>query len=212
MSKRLLALNVALTATAVLLVVQLVRVLSAPQPLPPPSAPPAPQAVAAARSEPVSPRPSLAVYGVVATKNLFNPNRSEAVAQAGALPVVKPVLQGVVINSTTRLAYLEDPLTKRVFGYKTGDTVAGGRLEQIEADRVVIMRPDGPLEVRLKDPSKPKPAVGARIPPAGVPRVPSIAPTPPGDPTPVPPFGPRPLLRRPSPRGAESQEEPAQGR
>ena len=211
MSKRLLALNVVLAAAAVFLVIQLVRVLTTPRPLPPLAALPAPQVATPAKSEAAPPRPPLTAYGVVATKNLFNSNRSEGVAQAAGVPVAKPVLHGVVINSTIRLAYLEDPLTKRVFGYKTGDTVGGGRLEQIEPDRVVIMRPEGPLEVRLKDPGKPKPAVGAPTPPAGVPRVPSIAPTPPPGPAPVPPFGPRPLLRRPSPRGAGSPGEPAQG-
>ena len=51
-------------------------------------------------------------------------------------------------------AYLEDPLLKRTFGYAVGDTVGGGRVESIAADRVVIGRGEGLLEVLLHDPSR----------------------------------------------------------
>ncbi len=203
MSKRLLALNLLLAAAAVVFSIQLVRVLSTPRPVVAPAAVvPTVQAVDSPKAGPGSPRPSLAAYGVVATRNLFNPNRTEAGAQgAGLAPAAKPVLQGVVINGTTRLAYLEDPATKRVFGYKTGDAVAGGQLEQIEKDRVVILRPEGPIEVKLKDPSKPKPVASAPHPPGvlplpvvpfGVQPLPSIAPSAPGVPQPVLPGETRP--------------------
>ena len=208
MSKRLLAVNLLLAAVAVLSAVKLSHVLSAPRSIPPPAAPPALQASVTPGTEPAPSRPSLAAYGVVATRNLFNPNRSEAVAALAPLPpAARPVLHGVVINGETRLAYLEDPTTKRVFGYKTGDTVAGGQLERIEEDRVVIKRPEGLLEVKLKDPSKPKPVVRAPPPPgvapsAGVPRTPPIAPSAPGVPRP-----PRPP--RPPQEGAGSPGTPA---
>src|SRR2546425_1533713 len=44
--------------------------------------------------------------------------------------------QGVVLRDTNPIAYLEDPLTKRVAGYRIGDTIAGGRVEAITADHV----------------------------------------------------------------------------
>lgn len=205
MSKRLLALNLLLAAAAVVFSVRLVQVLSAPRSLPPLAVPPAAQAVVPSKDEPAPARPSLSAYGVVATKNLFNPNRSEAVAQTPLASAAKPVLHGVVINGTTRLAYIEDPVAKRVFGYKTGDTVAGGQLEQIEDDRVVIKRPEGPLEVKLKDPSKPKPVASAPAPPRVAPplagTVPAITPTVPGvlpSPQPGAPRVPG-ALRRPAP-------------
>ena len=157
MSKRLLAVNLILVAAAVLSAVKLGHVLSAPHPIPSPSAVPALQASVAPRNEPASARQPLAAYSVVASRNLFNPNRTEAVTAAPFPSTARPVLHGIVINGETRLAYLEDPATKHVFGYKTGDTVAGGQLERIEHDRVVIKRPEGLLEVKLKDPSKPKP-------------------------------------------------------
>src|SRR5438128_9198135 len=46
--------------------------------------------------------------------------------------------------------------------FRSGDTIAGGKLEQITADHVVISRPDGNLDVRLRDPSKPRPAPPAQ--------------------------------------------------
>ena len=46
--------------------------------------------------------------------------------------------------------------------YKVGDAVAGGQLEQIEADRVVIRRGEGTFEVLLRDPQKPKPVAAAQ--------------------------------------------------
>jgi hypothetical protein len=41
-------------------------------------------------------------------------------------------------------------------GYKLGDTLAGGRIERIEADRVIIMQADGPIEVLLHRPNEPQ--------------------------------------------------------
>lgn len=61
-------------------------------------------------------------------------------------------------------AYIEDALLKRTFSYGIGDTVGGGRVESITADRVVIGRGDGLVEVLLRDPSKPRPAPTAATP------------------------------------------------
>src|SRR5262249_30020023 len=54
--------------------------------------------------------------------------------------------------------YLEDPASKRVSGYRIGDAVAGGTVQAISADSVSINRPDGKIDVRLRDPGKPRPA------------------------------------------------------
>jgi hypothetical protein len=67
----------------------------------------------------------------------------------------------VVLNDEAGLAYLEDPVTKRVFAYKVGDDLAGGRLERIERDRVVIRQADGPVEVFLSGLNKTRPAESA---------------------------------------------------
>ena len=64
------------------------------------------------------------------------------------------------------IAYLEDPNTKRVGGYRVGDSVAGGMVQTISSEGVVINRPDGNMDVRLRDPGKPRPTPVA-LPPGG---------------------------------------------
>jgi hypothetical protein len=123
-------------------------------------------------------------YAVVASRNLFSPTRSDAPAATSqsraAVNVPKPTLHGIVLRDGTPIAYLEDPSTKRVAGYRLGDAVAGGTLKAINADHVVLTRPEGQVDVRLRDPAKPRPA-----PVAAPPAVPPLAgapglPTPPG--------------------------------
>jgi len=101
-------------------------------------------------------------YNVIASRNLFSPTRSETAgpALAGGAPVLvaKPALHGVVLREGSPIAYLEDPLTKRIAGYRVGDPIAGGTVQTISADTVVIARPEGMVDVRLRDPSKPRPA------------------------------------------------------
>jgi hypothetical protein len=65
------------------------------------------------------------------------------------------VLHGIILDGEKSRAYLEDPSTKRVLAYKVGDSVAGGELKAIGADRVSIERRDGQMYVMLKDPAKP---------------------------------------------------------
>src|SRR5262249_18710969 len=113
----------------------------------------------------------IATYNVVAARNLFSPTRSEAPAPAAATPSAppapKPILHGVIVDENNSRAWLEDPATKRTFGYAVGDTVGGGRLESIANDRVVITRSEGRVEVLLRDPSKPRPPVPAAVPAPG---------------------------------------------
>jgi hypothetical protein len=111
-----------------------------------------------------------------------------------ALP--KPSLFGVVLQDGVPIAYLEDPVTKRVARYRVGDTVAGGTVKTIESDTVQLSRPDGQITVRLHDPSRPR----AAVPPTpGAPQGTPAAGAPPGVPTGVQstfPGGTGPLGRR----------------
>jgi len=170
-SKRLLLLNVLLGGVCLFCLAFIVQQLvSAPvaerrHPVTPSSGP-----VVAA---PEIPRPAVSAYNVIASRSLFSPSRSEApAATAGAaIGGPKPNLYGVVVRDTNPIAYLEDPLTKRVAGYRIGDAIAGGTVKVITADNVVITRSDGNIDVRLRDPSKPRPiaprharaAAGARF-------------------------------------------------
>jgi hypothetical protein len=164
-SRRLLVINVALGIVSVVLAVGIFRTLLAKRPLPPPSAPravsaPAPAAPAAAGN--VGP----GAYEVITARNLFNPSRSETSAVAAA-PVSKPILYGVVVDGAKSRAFLEDPAFKRVAGYSVGDTVGGGTIQKIADDRVVIVRPEGLIEILLQDPSKPRATPAATATQAG---------------------------------------------
>ena len=195
MSKRLLLLNLVLVSGAVVFSVQLVRTfLSSPQLPPPPVARPTQPTLPPATQERQS--VPLTAYDVVASKNLFNPSRSEA-GTASIAPTAKPFLHGVVLRDGAPVAFLEDPATKKVVAYKPGDAVAGGQLERIEADRVVIRRGEGTFEVLLRDPQKPRAvatappaAPGARPLTPGVTQAPQPGPT---TPAAIPPT----LFRRP---------------
>ena len=224
-------LNLTLLGAAACFAFGMTRELAASRPLP---GPPARQAASASpkATADVSPpgvsvqRDERALFSAIADKNIFSPSRSNTSAIADS-PGGKPFLHGVVVNDRKSRAYLEDPASKKIFGYAVGDSVGGGRLDAIKTDRVVILRSEGPMEVLLRDPSKPQPtatvtasATGAAIPtslPALQP-IPSAGPSP--GPLPVQVAGaagsaapPRPLqsippdfLRRP--RVATQPEEP----
>lgn len=223
MSKWLVAANLVLVGLAVFLMVWLVRDLTASRSLPP--APPArAQSAPAAGQEPATDPAGgdkLAAYNVIVAKYLFNASRTEGVPAAASAtpppppPPPKPTLLGVVVDGGESRAYLEDAVTKRVFGYQVGDTVAGGRLEKITQDRVLISRPDGQVDVLLHDPTKPKPAAAG---PAGTPGTPPgvgqpARPIPPGiqgapqpgaeAPRPIPP---RAIRRLPQGQGTGEQD------
>ena len=169
MSRRLLIINVLLGIVSVALATGIVRTLVVKRSLPVPaaarvaSAPP--PAVASTRAD-----PGVSSYAVIASRNLFNPARSETLGSAAA-SVSKPILHGVVLDGAKSRAFLEDPGAKRVAGYSVGDTISGGRIQRISDDRVVIARPEGLLEVLLQDPGKPRPAPTSGAP--GSPTLPS---------------------------------------
>ncbi len=130
-----------------------------------------PVAGAGPTAPPPSPHPPLSAFSEIATKNLFNPLRTEetpapakapekAPATAPALP--RPRLYGVVLGAEgAARAFLEDPRTRKVARYAVGDSVADSRLEEIKPDRVVLSRGGEAFEVLLRDPSKPRPAPAA---------------------------------------------------
>jgi hypothetical protein len=158
MNRRLLVLlNVAMVLLGCLFAVALVRQLLMPLPLPSSeSSSVAPPPRVAAPERPMAPPVAAGAYQVIVSKNLFNPHRSEAQG-ASVTAGPKPLLHGVVMDGPRSRAYLEDPSVKRIYGYAVGDTVAGGRVQSINGDRVIITRPDGRMEVLLQDPDKPRP-------------------------------------------------------
>jgi hypothetical protein len=184
----------------------LVRELTWLPPLPPPPpvlSEPAPSPVMVAARHRLSGPVETAQYAIIAVRNLFSASRAEqGDAEATVATGPRPYLHGVVLDGDRSRAYLEDPTTQRVAGYRVGDAVGGGTLVRILEDRVVIRRPEGLVEVMLKDPSKPQPAPAspaAPAPPApGAPAAPgpvvppgdSATPAGPGLPAPPAPGGP----------------------
>ena len=202
-------LNVVLAGVAVFLAIWLVRDLAATRPLP---SPVARKAASVAVTEDAAPENAaqdrLTAYNVIVAKYLFSPSRTEGAPEV-AKPVVplppKPILLGVVVDGPASRAYLEDPSTKRVFGYQVGDSVAGGKLEKITDDKIQISRSDGVIDVMLRDPSKPRPPAPVQAAPPGAPGAPGAPPparveSPPAAPPGVPgrpPIPPRSLRRVP---------------
>ena len=176
MRRSLLLVNIALGVVGSLLVIGLIREVITARPLPPPPALRASQPVLASSLATAGQPAVTSAFGVVVTKNLFSPARSEVTVSAPTAAAPKVVLHGVMIDGEKRRAYLEDPVAKRVFGYAVGDPIGGGRLQEISPDRVVIARPEGTVEVLLQDPSKPKPPAHAGSP--GVSPTPVTAPAP----------------------------------
>src|SRR3989441_9465480 len=209
MPRRLLLINVVLAAVSVLCIVLIVKQLLTARP---PAAPRGRPAVgsSAATAPAGDPRLPPQAYNVIASRNLFSPTRSETAgpAIAGGAPVivVKPALHGVVLREGSPIAYLEDPFTKRIAGYKVGDPIAGGTVQTISADAVVIARPDGTVDVRLRDPSKPRPPAPAVGQPPG-PGQPPVGAQPPV-PGQVPPPGAIPPRAFPPPAGPRQQPPP----
>jgi hypothetical protein len=184
MPKKLMALNLVLAAAAALFVVYIARQILAPMPMPVGSRRTPPPGTAAAATE--TPRAPAGAYNVVAARNLFSPARAEGpssgLAMAGG-PLVRPNLYGVVVRDSGSIAYLEDPTTKRVAGYRVGDRILGGTVQAIKADAVTIDAPGGAMDVRLHDPGKPRATPAAVV---GTPQ-PAAAPVLPGVIPPLPP-------------------------
>jgi hypothetical protein len=163
-SRRPFIANILVGALGCLFAVGVIRDLGGGRSLPPAPVPRESQSTLEVAAAEAPPTP-ITAFHVIATKNPFNPGRLEATATSAAsamAPGVKPVLHGVLLDGDQSRAYLEEPPARQVYGYAIGDRIAGGRLESIAFDRVVIVRPDGPLEVLLQDPAKPKPGAPRR--------------------------------------------------
>ena len=157
MPRKFVALNIVLAAMSAVLIAYIARQLVTPTPLPVGGRRAAATTVVPPAVE--APRAPAGAYTVVAARNLFNPSRSESAGGAttvAASPLVRPNLFGIVVRDGASIAYLEDPVTKRVVGYRVGDKVIGGTVQTIKSDSVVIERPEGPMDVRLRDPGKPR--------------------------------------------------------
>jgi len=183
MSKRLPVITVLLVGVSLAFAALIAKELtSVPRGAAPRPQPAASVGASSSGATPAAPAPTApGGYTVVVSRNLFSPTRTEApVTPAAQAPPPAPVLPkpnlfGVVLQEGIPVAYLEDPVTKRVARYRVGDSVAGGTVQTIGSDTVTLARPEGQVTVRLHDPTRPK---------AGVPGTPT-----PGTASVVPPQG-----------------------
>jgi len=72
----------------------------------------------------------------------------------------RPILYGIVLRGEDSIAYMEDPRTRRVTGFKRGDTVGDGVIEVIEERHVAVRLPSGLVEIRVDEP---KPGAAAPV-------------------------------------------------
>jgi hypothetical protein len=190
--------NVALGAVALLIAVAMVRAWIAPTAsysIPPP-AKASQEAAATSFVRPA--RPPLSHFDVVIEKSLFKkpPPVPPPVARGApppAPPPPLPTLVGTILVDGERRAILSDKGKANI--YSIGQDVAGGRLTDVSADRVVFTRGDQVSELTLKNPIKtPNASPSAQSPPAPPPATgpeaaPLMPPSPVPSPLPPPPLG-----------------------
>lgn len=122
---------------------------------------PSPKKPFASKEEKIaeSPPPSPMEYTIIAEKNILHPERKIPVDKPEAPPLPKPefVLYGTLIADDISLAYIEDQKAsaaaqgkgKKPKPLKKGETLTGFTLKEIEADKVVMVRGEERIEVRV---------------------------------------------------------------
>lgn len=91
------------------------------------------------------------------------PRAGVVIAPAHSSPVAavpdanRPRLQGIVLRETGGVAYIQNPRTNVVAGYRVGDAVEGSILQKIEEDRVVLKGPSDTVVLRIAPLPRKKP-------------------------------------------------------
>ncbi len=102
-------------------------------------------------------------YMIIAEQNIFHPERKIPTEKKEEQPLPKPeiVLYGTLITENLSLAYLEDkksPRTtpgrgKRQIVLRKGDTLGGFTLKEIETDKIVMVKGEETIVVKVIDPT-----------------------------------------------------------
>jgi hypothetical protein len=114
-----------------------------------------------------TPRTSSSDYLIISEENLFHPERKippEKKEEAAPLPKPDFILYGTVITPDTSLAYMEDLKTprntagrgKRQTPLKKGDMMSGFILKEVQSDKIVMVRGEEKMVVRVYNPSRSK--------------------------------------------------------
>jgi type II secretory pathway component PulC len=98
-------------------------------------------------------------YTIITDQNLFHPERRIPPEKKAGQELPKPefVLYGTLITGDTKIAYIEDlkaPRTtpgrgKRQTALKIGQTMGGFKLEEIYDDKIVMVRGEEKIEVKV---------------------------------------------------------------
>lgn len=141
--------------------------------------PPAKETAAGSGEEAAPPqRPAPADYALISEQNLFHPERKipPEKQQEKVLPKPELFLYGTLITDTASYAFVEDRKAphstagrgKRQITLKKGESLGGYILREIETNRIVLVKGEERLVVRLDDREKrrsgeaPASQVGAR--------------------------------------------------
>lgn len=110
--------------------------------------------------------PSPLEFNVIADNNIFHPERIIPIEKKAetALPKAEFVLYGTMIADDLSIAYMEDikaPRStpgrgKRQTALKKNSTLSGYTLKEIEADKVVMVRGEEKITVKINDPAHAK--------------------------------------------------------
>lgn len=122
-------------------------------------------------------------YTIIAEQNVFHPERKIPADKSATPPLPKPefVLYGTLITNDISLAFIEDLKAavstpgkgKRQKALRKGETMSGFTLKEIETDKIVMVRGEERIEVRITDKARAKSA-GTVSPPQG-PSAPSVS-------------------------------------
>lgn len=129
-------------------------------------------------------------YAVIPELNFFHPERKIPSEKKEAAPLPRPdfVLYGTLVTDDLNIAYMEDkkaPFStpgreKRQTPLKTGESLSGFTLKEIDRDKVVMLRDEEKIVVYLNDAQRPKtreqPAQQKATPPP--PQTPPVTPEP----------------------------------
>lgn len=122
---------------------------------------PAPKTVAEDQEVKAMPMqmPSIAEYAIIAEQNIFHSERKIPAETKDGQQLPKPefMLYGTLITGDTKIAYLEDlkaPYNtsgrgKRQKALRFGNTLSGYTVNDIQHDRVVMVRDEDRIEVKL---------------------------------------------------------------
>ena len=113
------------------------------------------------------PLPSSSDYMIISEENLFHPERKIPPGkkeEAAPLPKPEFILYGTLITPDTSLAYMEDlktPLNtagrgRRQTPLKKGDMMSGFILKDVQSDKIVMVRGEEKMVVRVYNPSRSK--------------------------------------------------------